>query len=111
MLPFLKALGLPEFSNASLPACYGLVTPADLHILAKSDAFVLPLAHGKTLGVRYCHFEAVPALQGARSPPKAYKILCLRLNHLVHRPILQSSSAMGPRLDTGGWLTLPEAHY
>jgi hypothetical protein len=52
MLPFLEPLGLPEFSDASLPACHGLLTPADLHILAKSDASVLPSAHVKTLGVR-----------------------------------------------------------
>ena len=61
-------MGLPEFSDTSLPACHGLMTPADLHILAKSDASVLPSAHVKTLGVRNLHFEAVPALQGARSP-------------------------------------------
>jgi hypothetical protein len=61
-------MGLPEFSDTSLPACHGLMTPADLHILAKTDASVLPSAHVKTLGVRNCHFEAVPALQGSRSP-------------------------------------------
>jgi hypothetical protein len=59
---------LPEFCNVSVPACHGLMTPADLHILAKSDASVLPSAHVKTLGVRNWNFEAVPALQGARSP-------------------------------------------
>jgi hypothetical protein len=77
MLPFtspliqnqlLEPLGLPEFSDVSLPACHGLGTPADLHILAKSDASVLPSVHVKTLGVRNFNFEAVTALQGARSP-------------------------------------------
>ena len=77
MLPFtspliqnqlLEPLGLPEFYSVSLPACHGLMTPADLHILAKSDASVLPSVHVKTLGIRNCNFEAVPALQGARSP-------------------------------------------
>ena len=61
-------MGLPEFYSASLPACHGLMTPANLHILAITDASVLPSAHVKTLGVRNCHFEAVPALQGSRSP-------------------------------------------
>jgi hypothetical protein len=61
-------MGLPEFYNASLPACHGLMTPAGLHILAIADASVLPSVHVKTLGVRNFHFEAVPALQGARSP-------------------------------------------
>jgi len=60
--------GLPEFYDASLLARHGLMTPADLHILAKTDASVLPSAHVKTLGVRNCHFEAVPALRGARPP-------------------------------------------
>ena len=60
--------GLPEFFSVSLLACHGLRTPADLHILAITDASVLPSAHVKTLGVRKLHFEAVPALQGARSP-------------------------------------------
>jgi hypothetical protein len=61
-------MGLPEFYDASLLACHGLMTPVDLHILAKTDASLLPSAHVKTLGVRNCIFEAVPALQGARSP-------------------------------------------
>ena len=63
-------MGLPEFYNASLPACHGLMTPADLHILAIAGASVLPFRQRriKTLGVRNFHFEAVPALQGARSP-------------------------------------------
>jgi hypothetical protein len=60
---FLEPLGLPEFNGVSLPACHGLMTPADLHILAISDASVLPSAHVKTLGVHKLHFEAVPALQ------------------------------------------------
>jgi hypothetical protein len=48
----LEPLGLPEFYVTSLPACHGLWTPADLHILAKTDASVLPSARVKTLGVR-----------------------------------------------------------
>ena len=61
-------MGPPEFYNTSLPAYHGLMTPANLHILANSDASVLPSVHVKTLSIRNCHFEAVPALQGARSP-------------------------------------------
>lgn len=44
--------GLPEFYDVSLSACHGLMTPPDLHILAKTDASVLPSVHVKTLGVR-----------------------------------------------------------
>jgi hypothetical protein len=35
----LEPLGLPEFYDASLPACHGLMTPADLHILANIECF------------------------------------------------------------------------
>ena len=64
----MEPLGLPEFSDVSLPICHGLRTPVDLHILAKADASVLPSVCVKTLGIYELHFEAVPALQGARSP-------------------------------------------
>ena len=82
--------------------------------------------HVKTLGIRNCNFEAVPALQGARSPLRAYRLdpdlsgqdplnmptgnaLGVRLTHLF-RCIHSYNSAMGPRLDTGGWLTLTGNH-
>ena len=61
-------MGLPEFFSVSLPTCHGLRTPVDLHILAITDASVLPSVRVKTLGIHNEHFEAVPALQGARSP-------------------------------------------
>ena len=64
----LEPLGLPEFYSVSLPACHGLMTPMDLHILAKTNGSVLPSVYVKTLGIRKCNFEAVPALQGARPP-------------------------------------------
>jgi hypothetical protein len=57
-------MGPPEFSDISLPACHGLRTPAGLHILANSDASVLPSVNVKTLGTReklisklYQHFR------------------------------------------------------
>ena len=49
--------GLPEFYVSSLPACHGLMTPADLHILALSDDLVLPSVCVKTLGVRNKFFS------------------------------------------------------
>jgi hypothetical protein len=58
----------PKFFDASLPACHGLRTPADLPILAKTVGLVWPSVCVKTLGVRHSHFEAVPDLQGGRSP-------------------------------------------
>src|SRR5258706_2191006 len=64
-----ELLGLPTCFDVSLPACHGLRTPADLHSLAKTDVLVWPSVCVKTLGVRNKrHVEAVPALQGARSP-------------------------------------------
>jgi hypothetical protein len=72
-----ERLGPPKFFDASLPACHGLRTPADLSILAFTDGLVLPSVCVKTLGVRNKRlFEAVPALQGARSPlrPTGYAV-------------------------------------
>jgi hypothetical protein len=77
--------GLPGFFNISLPACHGLRTPADLHILAISDASVLPSVYVKTLGIRnklisklYQHFrerdlpyglqDSLPTLSPSCSP-------------------------------------------
>jgi len=57
-------MGPPKFFDVSLPACHGLWTPADLHILAKTDDLVLPSVIVNTLGVRntlisklYQHFR------------------------------------------------------
>ena len=100
-----EQLGLPEFSDVSLPACHGLWTPADLHTLAKKKpgASVLPSVYVKTLGIRsklisklYQHFRV-------RVTPTAYRILCLRFARLVRRSL---GSATDARLDTGRWLTL-----
>ncbi len=59
-----EPMGSPKFFDVSLPACHSLWTPADLHILAKADALVLPSVNVKTLGVRnklisklYQHFR------------------------------------------------------
>ncbi len=90
-------MGPPKFLVVSLPACHGLWTPADLHILAKTDDFVLPSVNVKTLGVRnnlisklYQHFRVRGhpyGLQDSLSTLRPY-------------------SAMDARLDTGGWLAL-----
>jgi hypothetical protein len=47
-----EPLGPPKFFAVSLPACRGLWTPADLHILATSDALGWPSVSVTTLGVR-----------------------------------------------------------
>ncbi len=64
VMAFLMALGLPGFSDVSLPACHGPRTPADLHTLANPAASVLPSVYVKTLGIRnklisklYWHFR------------------------------------------------------
>ena len=63
-----EPLGPPKFFDASLPACHGLRTPADLPLLAMSDGRVLPSGALKPSASATSLFEAVPALQGARSP-------------------------------------------
>jgi hypothetical protein len=71
-----ERLGPPTFVNGSLPACHGRRTPADLHILALTDAAVWLAVCVKTLSVRTGPVQAVPALQGARSPlrPPGYAV-------------------------------------
>src|SRR5262245_11672916 len=60
--------GVSKFFDASLPACRGLRTPADLPFLAPPDGRVLPSGAFKPSASALSHVEAVPALQGARSP-------------------------------------------
>ena len=57
-------MGLPKFFDVSLPPYHGLMTPADLHTLAKSGVSVLLSVYVKTLGIRnklisklYQHFR------------------------------------------------------
>jgi hypothetical protein len=47
-----ERLGPPTFFHASLPVCHGLRTPADLHILAPTDALVVLSVCVTTLSVR-----------------------------------------------------------
>ena len=99
-----EPMGPPKFFDVSLPACHGLWTPADLHILAKSDDLVLPSVSVKTLGIRNKPFRSCTSTSGYAATPTAYRILCLRFTCLVRqRPV---DSATGARLDTGGWLAL-----
>jgi hypothetical protein len=98
-------LGLPKFFDASLPACHGLRTPANLHILAKTDALVLPSVCVQTLGVRNKPFRSCTSTAGYAVTPAASRMLCLRFAHLVRR-VHHHDSAMDARLDTGGWLAL-----
>jgi len=55
--------GLPEFYSVSLSTCHGLMTPANLHILANSDASVLssgklkPSTSALNISKLYQHFR------------------------------------------------------
>jgi hypothetical protein len=76
----------------------------DLHILAKTDASVLPSASVKTLGVHNYPFRSCTSTSGHAVVPTAYRILCLRLDCFVHR--YDIDSATDPRLHTGSWPSL-----
>ena len=76
-------MGPPKFSVVSLPACHGLWTPADLHILAKTDDLVLPSVNIKTLGVRnklisklYQHFRVRGHPYGLQNSLPTLHLLC-----------------------------------
>ena len=95
-------MGPPKCFDVSLPACHGLRTPADRSILAKTDGLVLPSVCVKTLGVRNKrHVEAVPALQGARSPlrPTGYSVyassILFAVSTLTTPPWTQDSIRVG----------------
>jgi hypothetical protein len=76
VFPRPERLGLPTCCDASLPACHGLRTPAALHRLALPVGRVLPAGAFKPAASATSHGEAVPALQGARSPlrPPGYAV-------------------------------------
>ena len=100
-----ERLGPPKFFDASLPACHGLRTPADLPILAHTDGLVLPSVCVKTLGVRnkrlsklYQHFRGRGSPCGLQDALSTLRPSCSQL--------LNHCSAMDARLDTGGWLVL-----
>jgi hypothetical protein len=99
-------MGPPKFFDASLPACHGLRTPADLHLLANIGCARIAFGRVKTLGVLTSPCRSCTSTSGDAAPPTAYRILCLRLVHLVRR-VYDPDSAMDARLDTGGWLPLP----
>jgi len=64
-----ELMGLPGLSNVSLPTCHGLWTPPDIQQPRHSWLpLLLPSVNVKTLSIWVVAFEAVPALQGARSP-------------------------------------------
>jgi hypothetical protein len=51
--PSQEPLGPPKFFDASLPACRGLWTPADLRLLAHTEALVWPSVSVQALGGRH----------------------------------------------------------
>jgi hypothetical protein len=99
-----ERLGLPKCFDASLPACHGLRTPADLHRLALTAVRVLPSGAFKpsasatsACSKLYQHFRVRGhpcGLQDTLSTPRPSCSPCLH------------DSAMDARLDTGGWLLL-----
>ena len=94
--------GPPKFLRASLHACHGLMTPADLHILAKTDASVLPSAHVKTLGVAQLAFRSCTSTSGSAASPTACMILCVRFTCFVRSSLLRHR-----RNTRYGWMANP----
>src|SRR5215470_20372398 len=96
-----ELLGSPKFFDASLPACHGLRTPADLHLLALAEVCVWPSGAFKPSASAMSLFEAVPALQGARSPlrPTGYAVdaspILFAVSLLTTPPWTQDSIRVG----------------
>jgi hypothetical protein len=102
--PRQERLGPPKFFDASLPACHGLRTPADLPLLAMSEGSC-SLRERSNPRRPQSPCRSCTSTSGDAAPPAAYRILCLRFVHLV-RQGRDPDSAMDARLDTGGWLAL-----
>src|SRR5262249_946343 len=109
LYPFLRGfpaqerLGPPQCFDASLPAGHGLRTPADLPLLALPDGRVWPSGAFKPSASAMSLCDAVPALQGARSPLRPPGVA------VDASPLL---CAVSPRLRHGrqtryGWLAHP----
>ena len=97
--------GLPGFSDASVLACHGLWTPADLHTLANPGASVLPSASVKTLGIRnklisklYQHFRERDLPYGLRDSLSTLSPSC--------SPCLPAVLRHGPKTRYG-WVASP----
>ena len=105
-----ELVGLPKFSHASLPACHGLSTPADLPTLAilQTGVLVLPSVGVEPLGVRYLKFRSCTSTSGRAGTPTAYRILCLRFAQLVRSLFLTLLSLLRTGRKTRyGWLARP----
>ena len=100
-----KPLGPPTFFDVSRPACRGLWTPADLHILANSDALVWPSVRVTTLGGRHQLISKLSPHFRVRGHPYGLQDTLSTL-----RP--SCSPCASPRLRHGrktryGWLARP----
>jgi hypothetical protein len=62
-------MGPPTFFDVSLPACHGLRTPADLHLLTNADDLVLPSVNVTTLGLRNTRISKLYQHVRARGRP------------------------------------------
>src|SRR5919197_3376323 len=96
-------MGPPKFFDASLPACHGLRTPADLPLLATPDGRVWPSgalkpsASAIAMSKLYQHFRGRGSPCGLQDTLSTLRPSCSPCLH---------GSAMDARLATGGWLAL-----
>src|SRR5215510_6411975 len=111
--PRQQPVGLPPCCDRALPACRGLWTPADRPLLAQADRPVVPAGAFKPSASAARLFDAVPALQGARSPrrPPGYAVSASPLWFAVFPRLRlgrQTRYGWGASPDPPGTCTLPE---
>ena len=97
--------GLPGFSDVSLLSMPRPEDSGGPPHPRLNGCFVWPSGTLKPSASATSLSRSCTSTSGSAISPTAYRMLCLRLAHLVRCP-LRRSSAMGPRLDTGGWLAL-----
>ena len=105
-----ERLGLPKFLCASLPACHGLRTPADLPLLAFTGEHVLPSGALKPSASATSAFRSCTSTSGCAVTPAAYRMLCLRFAHLVRRDPSHAPPWTQDSIRVGGY-PLPDRDF
>ena len=103
-----ELLGLPGFSDVSLPACHGLWTPTDLRTQAIPGASCC-LPARKTVDIRNKLISKLYQHIRAHGRPYGLQDSLCTLTSSIVRGLPHSS--MKPTHDTGGWLTLSRRDF
>jgi len=107
---FISSHQTGAFGASRVPRCISFCMPWPVDSAgpphprpSRSDASVLPSVYVKTLGVRNWLCRSCISTSGSATSPTAYRILCVRLPHIL---FAVTCSSVRSTLDTGGRLPL-----